>query len=77
MLAVTYKYRIDPDASQQAARVSGTEALLLAWLEIGRDVYNYTLPEINEWIASCSWPVDRGSWVQESILSADAPFPVD
>ncbi|ABD03763.1 hypothetical protein CYB_2840 [Synechococcus sp. JA-2-3B'a(2-13)] len=25
----------------------------MAWLEIGRDVYNYTLPEINEWIASC------------------------
>ncbi|ABD01695.1 hypothetical protein CYB_2917 [Synechococcus sp. JA-2-3B'a(2-13)] len=40
MLAVTYKYRIDPDAS-------------------------------------CSCPVDRGSWVQESILPADAPFPVD
>jgi hypothetical protein len=30
-----------------------------------------------EWVESCSWPLDRGSLLQESILPADAPFPSD
>ena len=67
MLTMNYTYRIYPDATQQ------TE--LSAWLETCRGVYNYSLRELKDWIASRKCPRDRCSWEKEYIIPAHEPFP--
>ncbi|MBD0363422.1 MAG: helix-turn-helix domain-containing protein, partial [Coleofasciculus sp. C3-bin4] len=67
MLMLNYTYRIYPDATQQQ--------LIMEWLETCRQVYNYALGEIKDWIASRKCSIDRCSLAREYIIPADAPFP--
>jgi putative transposase len=67
MLTMNFTYRIYPDATQQQ--------LMLLWLETCRKVYNYSLRELKDWLASRKCLVDRCSLRQEYIIAADAPFP--
>jgi putative transposase len=67
MLTMNFTYRIYPDATQQQ--------LMLDWLETCRKVYNYSLRELKDWIASRKCLVDRCSLRHEYIIPADAPFP--
>lgn len=64
---MNFTYRIYPDASQQQ--------LMLDWLETCRKVYNYSLRELKDWLASRKCLVDRCSLRQEYIIPADVPFP--
>ncbi len=45
------------------------------WLETCRNVYNYPLRELKDWIVSRKCPIDRCSLNCEYIMSADYPFP--
>jgi putative transposase len=67
MLNMNFVYRIYPDAAQ--------EQLMLDWLETCLKVYNYSLRELKDWIASRKCLVDRCSLRHEYIISADVPFP--
>ena len=67
MLTLNYAYRIYPDAIQ--------EPLLQEWLETCRQVYNYALRELKDWLASRKSLSDRCSLEKEYIIPADAPFP--
>jgi len=64
---VSYRYRIYPDAAQQQR--------LDAWLKTCRKVYNRSLRELKDWIASRKCPIDRCSLVGEYVIGADCPFP--
>ncbi len=66
-LVMNYCYRIYPDASQ--------EQLMLHWLEISRNVYNYALREIKDWVNSRKCSLDYCSLEREYIIPADKPFP--
>ena len=67
MLTLNYTYRIYPDAQQQL--------LMRDWLETCRKVYNYSLRELKDWLASRKCPVDRCSLEKEYIIRANVPFP--
>ncbi|MBV9385213.1 MAG: transposase [Chroococcidiopsidaceae cyanobacterium CP_BM_ER_R8_30] len=67
MLTLNYTYQFYPDAAQ--------ELLLQEWLKTCRKVYNYSLRELKDWIASRKSLSDRCSLVQEYIIPVDAPFP--
>ena len=67
MLMLNYTFRIYPDATQQQ--------LMLEWLETCRKVYNYSLRELKDWIASRKSPIDRCSLEREYIIPTDVPFP--
>lgn len=64
---MNYCYRIYPDAAQ--------EQQLLEWLETSRQVYNYGLREIKDWINSRKCSINYCSLHWEYIISADTPFP--
>ncbi|WP_293017267.1 MULTISPECIES: transposase [unclassified Moorena] len=67
MLTINYTYRIYPSQNQ--------EQIMKEWLETCRRVYNYSLRELKDWIASRKCPVDRCSLQSEYIIPADTPFP--
>ncbi|MDJ0520029.1 MAG: helix-turn-helix domain-containing protein [Trichodesmium sp. MO_231.B1] len=67
MLTLNYTYRIYPDQKQVE--------LLNEWLETCRNVYNYALRELKDWIASRKCPIYRCSLKCEYIMSTDYPFP--
>lgn len=67
MLTMNYTYRIYPDAMQQL--------LIQEWLETCRQVYNYSLRALKDWLASRKSLADRCSLEKEYIISADVPFP--
>jgi putative transposase len=67
MLTLNYRYRIYPDAAQQA--------MLFEWLETCRNAYNYGLREMKDWCNSRKCMIDRCSIEQEYILPADLTFP--
>jgi len=67
MLTLNYTYRIYPDATQQL--------LLRNWLETCRQVYNYSLRELKDWLASRKCSVDRCSLEKEYIIPPNIPFP--
>jgi putative transposase len=67
MITLNYTYRIYPDALQVES--------LNEWLETCRNVYNYALRELKDWISSRKCPVDRCSLESEYIIAADYPFP--
>jgi putative transposase len=64
---MNYCYRIYPDANQ--------EQMMLHWLEISRNVYNYGLREIKDWVNSRKCSLDYCSLEREYIIPADKPFP--
>ncbi|MEW6491102.1 MAG: transposase [Cyanobacteriota bacterium] len=64
---MNYCYRIYPDATQ--------EQTMLNWLEISRNVYNYALREIKDWVNSRKCSLDYCSLEREYIIPADRPFP--
>ncbi len=47
----------------------------MEWLETCRQVYNYALGELKDWMASRKCSIDRCSLAREYIIPADAPFP--
>jgi putative transposase len=67
MLTMNFTYRIYPDATQST--------IMLDWLETCRQVYNNSLRELKDWLASRKCLVDRCSLRQEYIIAADVPFP--
>ncbi len=67
MLALNYRYRIYPDATQLET--------LIEWMEICRSAYNYGLRELKDWCDSRKCLVDRCSQHKEYIIPADAKFP--
>jgi putative transposase len=67
MLALTHRYRIYPDTTQ--------EQQLIEWMEICRGAFNYALREIKDWYDSRKCLVDRCSLEKEYILLADLKFP--
>lgn len=67
MLILNYTYRIYPDATQQL--------LMRDWLETCRKVYNYSLRELKDWLASRKCSVDKCSLEKEYIIPASVPFP--
>jgi putative transposase len=67
MLTINYTYRIYPNAIQQL--------LIQEWLETCRQVYNYSLRELKDWLASRKSLVDRCSLEKEYIIPSDVPFP--
>ena len=67
MLTLNYTYRIYPNAQQQLQ--------FCDWLETCRKVYNYSLRELKDWLASRKCPVDRCSLEKEYIVPANVPFP--
>ncbi|WP_226590007.1 RNA-guided endonuclease InsQ/TnpB family protein [Microseira wollei] len=67
MLTLNYRYRIYPDATQ--------EQILLEWMDICRNAYNYALREIKDWCDSRKCPIDRCSGEKEYILSPELKFP--
>jgi putative transposase len=64
---MNYTYRIYPDAVQQL--------LIQEWLETCRQLYNHSLRELKDWLASRKSLVDRCSLEKEYIIPADVPFP--
>lgn len=64
---MNYCYRIYPDANQ--------EQTMLHWLEISRNVYNYGLREIKDWVNSRKCSLDYCSLEREYIVRCDKPFP--
>lgn len=67
MLALTYRYRIYPEAAQKC--------WLSEWMEICRNAYNYGLRQIKDWCNSRKCLIDRCSIHHEYIIGADTPFP--
>ena len=67
MLTLNHTYRVYPNATQQS--------LMRDWLETCRQVYNYSLRELKDWLASRKNMSDRCSLEKEYIIPADAPFP--
>jgi putative transposase len=67
MLTLNYTYRIYPNATQQS--------LMKDWLETCRQVYNYSLRELKDWLASRKSLIDRCSLEKEYIIPTDVPFP--
>lgn len=67
MLTLNYTYRIYPNAIQQS--------LIQEWLETCRQVYNYSLRELKDWLASRKSLIDRCSLEKEYIIAPDVPFP--
>ena len=67
MLTLNHTYRIYPDTTQQL--------LIRDWLETCRLVYNYSLRELKDWLASRKSMSDRCSLEKEYIIPADVPFP--
>jgi putative transposase len=67
MLTLTHRYRIYPDAIQ--------EQMLIEWMEICRNAFNYALREIKDWCDSRKCLVDRCSLEREYILSPELKFP--
>jgi putative transposase len=67
MLALTHRYRIYPEATQ--------EQQLIEWMEICRGAFNYALREIKDWCDSRKCLVDRCSLEREYILSPELKFP--
>ncbi len=60
-------YRIYPDSEQQQR--------LDQWLETSRQVYNYALRQLKDWLASRKSSINACSIRQEYIIPASAPFP--
>src|SRR4028118_221488 len=69
MLSLTHRYRIYPDAIQ--------EQMLIEWMEICRNAFNYALREIKDWCDSRKCLVDRCSLEKEYILSPELKFPCE
>lgn len=67
MLTLNYTYRIYPNATQQS--------LMQDWLETCRQVYNYSLRELKDWLVSRKSLADRCSLEKEYIIPAGVPFP--
>ena len=67
MLTLNHTYRVYPNATQQS--------LMRDWLETCRQVYNYSLRELKDWLASRKSMSDRCSLEKEYIIPADVPFP--
>jgi putative transposase len=67
MITLTHRYRIYPDAIQ--------EQMLVEWMEICRNAFNYELREIKDWCDSRKCLVDRCSLEKEYILSPELKFP--
>jgi putative transposase len=67
MITLTHRYRIYPDVTQ--------EQLLLEWMSICRNAYNYALREIKDWGDSRKCLIDRCSLEKEYILSPELKFP--
>ena len=67
MLTLNYTYRIYPNAIQ--------ESLLQEWLETCRQVYNFSLRELKDWLVSRKSLSDRCSLEKEYVIPANAPFP--
>ena len=67
MLTLNHTYRIYPNATQQL--------LMRDWLETCRQVYNYSLRELKDWLASRKSMSDRCSLEKEYIIPANVPFP--
>jgi putative transposase len=67
MITLTYRYRIYPNAIQ--------EQMLIEWMEICRNAFNYALQEIKDWCDSRKCLVDRCSLEKEYILSPELKFP--
>ena len=67
MLTLNYTYRINPDVEQQL--------LMRDWLETCRQVYNYSLRELKDWLASRKCAVDRCSLEKEYIVPVNVLFP--
>ncbi len=67
MVTLNYSYRIYPDSEQQKR--------LDEWLETSRQVYNYALRELKDWLASRKSSLFACSIKQEYIIPADSPFP--
>jgi putative transposase len=67
MLTITHRYRIYPDTPQKQ--------ILIEWMDICRNAYNYALREIKDWCDSRKCLVDRCSLEKEYILSPELKFP--
>ena len=67
MVTLNYSYRIYPDSEQQKR--------LDEWLETSRQVYNYALGQLQDWLRSRKSPVNACSIKQEYIIPAEQPFP--
>ena len=66
-MTLNYTYRLYPDTTQQL--------LMRDWLETCRQVYNYSLRELKDWLASRKCAIDRCSLEKEYIIPANVPFP--
>ena len=66
-MILNYNYRIYPDAKQQS--------LMQEWLEICRQVYNYSLREVKDWLSSRKCSIEECSLEKEYIIPTDVPFP--
>lgn len=66
-LALNYTFRIYPNVTQQS--------LMKEWLETCRQVYNYSLRELKDWLASRKSVIDRCSLEKEYIIPSNVPFP--
>jgi putative transposase len=67
MLTLNYTFRIYPNVTQQS--------LMKEWLETCRQVYNYSLRELKDWLASRKSVIDRCSLEKEYIIPSNVPFP--
>jgi putative transposase len=66
MLTLTHRYRIYPDAIQ--------EQMLIEWMEICRNAFNYALREIKDWCLGRKCLIDRCSLEKEYIISPELKF---
>ncbi len=67
MITLTHRYQVYPDAVQ--------EQMLIEWMEICRNAFNYALREIKDWCDSRKCLVDRCSLEKEYIISPELKFP--
>ena len=69
MLTLNYRYRIYPNTTQRQ--------ILIEWMEICRNAYNYALREIKDWCDSRKCAVNRCSLEKEYILPTEVKFPTE
>jgi putative transposase len=67
VITLTHRYQVYPDAIQ--------EQMLIEWMEICRNAFNYALREIKDWCDSRKCLVDRCSLEKEYIISPELKFP--
>jgi putative transposase len=67
VITLTHRYQVYPDAVQ--------EQMLIEWMEICRNAFNYALREIKDWCDSRKCLVDRCSLEKEYIISPELKFP--